>query len=104
MTDTYMMIKKAIQEKRSMYCSYNGYDRKVSPHVLGKTNGKEQALFYQFDGESERGLRGDGTDWKCFHVDKIEDARIIEDEFQTGTTKTDRRSSCVKDIDIEVIL
>ena len=55
----YNLIRQAIQNRQCVTCEYNGYLRKMTPHVIGTKNGKEQALFYQYGGESSSGLSFD---------------------------------------------
>ena len=98
----YTIIKKAIQERKSITCYYNGYMRKMSPHVIGEKNGTEQALFYQYGGESSSGLSTDSTkNWRCISVNKITDLSINSDGFQTSSNHSGTQT-CVDVIDVEV--
>jgi len=49
---TYELIRQAIEKKQCITCNYNGYSRKMTPHVIGTKKGKQQALFYQYGGQS----------------------------------------------------
>ncbi len=81
---------------------YNGYLRKASPHVLGTKNGPEQALFMQYDGESESGLSEDQrNNWRCFFLYKIKNPIINDDDFYTAKNHS-RKQSCVDIEDVVV--
>lgn len=99
---TYELIKLAILNKNCVTCVYNGYTRKMTPHVIGTKNGKRQALFYQYGGESSSGLSRDPVkNWRCIEIDKIEDIEINRDPFQTAHNHS-RTQTCVDIIDVEV--
>lgn len=99
---TYNLVRQAIQNKECITCNYNGYLRKMTPHVLGTKNGKQQALFYQYGGQSSSGLSSDPTkNWRCIPIDKIENLIINSDNFQTAHNHS-RTQTCVDNIDVEV--
>ena len=98
----YGLIKQAIQNRECITCSYNGYKRRMTPHVIGTKNGTEQALFYQYGGQSSSGLSSDPTkNWRCIPVNKIQDLRINSDSFQTAHNHS-RTQTCVDIVDVEV--
>jgi hypothetical protein len=98
----YDMLKEAIENKQCVTCNYNGYLRKMTPHVLGTKKGKEQALFYQYGGESSSGLSAvSAKNWRCIPVDNIEQLEINDDDFQTAHNHS-RSQTCVDIIDVEV--
>ena len=100
--NTYDLVKNAILNKQCVTCSYNGYLRKMTPHVIGTKNGTQQALFYQYGGESISGLSSDPTkNWRCIPIDKIVNLEINDDAFQTAHNHS-RTQSCVNQIDVEV--
>ena len=102
--DTYNLIKEAIIHKKQVYADYKGYSREMCPHTLGTKNGVPQALFYQFGGSSSKGLKGDGSDWRCIRLSDLQNISIKEGEWHTGKVLTNKRSSCVDvdAIDVEV--
>ena len=100
--DVYECIKQAIEQKKQVHANYKGYSREMCPHVLGTKHGVLQALFYQFGGSSSRGLKGDGSDWRCIKLQDLEKVSVKEGKWHTGKVKTDRRSSCVNAIHHEV--
>lgn len=99
---TYELVKQAIQNKQCVTCLYNGYLRKMTPHVIGTKRGTSQALFYQYGGQSSSGLSSDpAKNWRCIPIDKIEQLVINDDIFQTANNHS-RNQTCVDVIDAEV--
>lgn len=102
LTSTYELVKEAIKNKQSVTCYYNGYLRKMSPHVIGTKNGRQQALFYQYGGESEQGLNDNpNRNWRCIFIDKIKGISINDDDFETADNHS-QRQSCVDYVDVKV--
>jgi len=97
---TYELICHAIKNKLQVIASYNGYEREMCPHVIGTKNGREQALFFQFAGDSSRGLPPDG-EWRCIPIDGLEDVVTREGAWHTGYGHS-RPQTCVDDIEVEV--
>lgn len=99
---TYDFVRDAIVNKQCITCYYNGYLRKMTPHVIGTKKGVKQALFYQYGGDSSSGLSSDPLkNWRCIPIDKIENLSINSDEFQTANNHS-RTQTCVDIIDVEV--
>ena len=64
----YQLIRQAILEEKCMEATYKGFRRMMCPHTLGTNkNGEEQALFYQYDGQSSKGLDAPNSpkNWRC---------------------------------------
>lgn len=103
MNNDYEVIKQAIINKSSISANYKGYYREMSPHVIGTKNGRKQALFYQFGGESSSGtiLPNAKANWRCMPIEELSNLQIIDKGWHTvdshGTTQ-----SCVDVIDVEV--
>lgn len=98
----YSIIKQAILNRQCVTCSYNGYLRKMTPHVIGTKNGTEQALFYQYGGQSSTGLSTDPTkNWRCIPINKITNLSTNTDRFQTANNHS-RTQTCIDIIDAEV--
>lgn len=100
----FRLIRDAISTKSSVEAVYKGRRRQMSPHVLGWKQGREQALFYQFAGESKSGLSGaGGTDnWRCLPIDGLSELKILEGvEWHTAENHS-RPQTCVDKIAIEV--
>lgn len=78
----YEILKEAIEQKKSVSCTYDGYSRKMSPHTLGKNGERMNVLSVQYGGYTSKGpIIKD--DWKCLHLDKIMGLSINSDSFHT---------------------
>jgi predicted DNA-binding transcriptional regulator YafY len=100
LSDNYALIRQAILERRQVVATYDGYVREMCPHTLGTKNGRSQALFFQFAGESSQGLPADG-EWRCFVVDRLENLSVRDGGWHTGHRHS-QPQSCVDEIDVEV--
>ncbi len=99
---TYTSVRQAILNKQCVTCFYNGFLRKMTPHVIGTKNGKQQALFYQYGGQSSSGLSTDPkNNWRCIEIEKIEQLQTNSDPFQTANNHS-RTQKCVDIIDVEI--
>ncbi len=96
----FQTIREAIQNKRLIRCTYHGYAREMSPHVLGWKEGRETLLSFQFGGASSKGLPPSG-EWRCMIVEGIKDIRSFDGEWRTGANHS-RPQTCVDNIDTEV--
>lgn len=100
--NTYDLVRQAIINKQCVTCFYNGFLRKMTPHVIGTKKNIQQALFYQYGGESSSGLSTDPTqNWRCIPIDKIQQLSINDDTFQTSYNHS-KKQTCVDNIDVEV--
>ncbi|MFW2078843.1 hypothetical protein ACG94X_14200 [Acinetobacter sp. ULE_I010] len=103
MSIEYELVKKAILEKKQIFAIYQGYEREMCPHVIGRKNRKEQALFYQFGGESSTGtiVKGSTSNWRCIRVNELDNVRIVDGPWHTADNHS-RKQTCVDVIDAEV--
>lgn len=100
----YDLIRKAILEKKVVIATYNGYRREMCPHVIGfGPTGREQALFYQFGGQSSTGIETDGSsqNWRCIPLTGLRNVEIEEGGCHTAPNHS-RPQTCVSNIDVEV--
>jgi hypothetical protein len=67
---TYQIFRQAIVNKQQITCTYNGLYREICPHTLGHTACREQALSFQFAGQSSKGLPPQG-EWRCMKLDDV---------------------------------
>jgi hypothetical protein len=105
-TDIYQSIRQAIIEKKIVVATYSGLVREMCPHVLGLKNGKQQALFYQFGGESKsRPIEPDGSmaNWRCIELAKLSNIQLTAGPWHTAPNHS-RPVTCVDQIDVEVQL
>ncbi len=102
--DIYDLIAQAIARKQQVIATYNGYRREMCPHVLGlNKRGERQALFYQFAGDSSRGLGAPGSrhNWRCIPIDELGDVSVREGDWHSAPNHT-RPQTCVYQVDVEV--
>ena len=100
----YQLIRRAVAEKKIVVATYKNCRRWMCPHIIGKNRlGREQALFYQFRGESDHGLGPDGSssNWRCIPTDNLIDVSIISGEWHTAANHS-RSQTCVYYIDAQV--
>ncbi|MFU8773115.1 MAG: hypothetical protein ACNA8H_11930 [Anaerolineales bacterium] len=101
----YTLVRNAIINKQQVVATYNGCIREMCPHVIGIKNGRKQALFYQFGGESSSGviIPGAPQNWRCIPIEGLEDVNIRNGEWHTGDNHSGPQT-CVDEIDVEVVL
>lgn len=75
----------------------------MCPHVIGTKNGRKQALFYQFDGESSSGRISPNSksNWRCMPIDELSDVEVIDKGWHSAENHGTAQS-CVDVIDLEV--
>jgi hypothetical protein len=96
---SYALIRGAILDRRQVHATFQGRFRELCPHVLGTKNGRRQALFFQFGGQSRRGLPPGGG-WRCLPVDELTDVSVHEGPWY-GEDGYDPSQSCVDEVDVE---
>lgn len=99
-SQTFSIFREAVLNKKQISCIYRGLPREVCPHTLGYTSGREQALTFQFAGQSSSGLPPDG-EWRCMILDEVKDAKIKDGPWHTANAHG-RPQPCVKQVDVEV--
>lgn len=100
----YEIIRDAILNRKVITATYRGRVRVMCPHTLGTKHGRQQALFYQFAGDSSSGLGPDGDpeNWRCmFLVELSNVASQATSEWHTAPNHS-RPQVCVDQIDVEV--
>lgn len=102
---TYEIIKDAINNKKQIIATYQGYVRELCPHAIGTKNGREQALFYQFGGHSSSGtiVTGSPSNWRCLPLDGLSNISVQDGTWYTAGNHS-RTQSCIDWIDVEVSL
>ena len=105
-SEKYALVKGAILNKKSVSATYQGRPRLLCPHVLGADkDGNDQALFYQFGGESSsRPIQPDGSpnNWRCLTLDRLSDLKLVDGPWHTAPNHS-RPQTCVKTIHVKVI-
>ena len=101
----YEIVRDAINSHKIITATYRGRVRVMCPHVLGTKRGREQALFYQFAGDSSSGLGPDGDpeNWRCMFLDELSNVSSADatGEWHTAPNHS-RPQTCVDQIAAEV--
>ena len=101
---TYAIVRQAIIDRHQIVGIYGGFYRELCPHLIGTKNGKEQALFFQFAGETSDGGIADPSssqNWKCMQLSKFTKVEARPGPWYTADNHT-KPSTCVDSIDIQV--
>ena len=97
---TYLLIRGAIENECQITCMYQGHYRELCPHIIGRTNGEERLLAFQFGGHTSGALPTGGA-WKCFSMAGIRDVTAREGRWHTGSSHQSSQT-CVQDIDLDI--
>ncbi|TWH64751.1 hypothetical protein LX59_02098 [Azomonas agilis] len=105
MRTVYEIVRNAIANKEIIIATYQNHVREMCPHVIGRKNGREQALFYQFGGTSSSGpiVPDSPGNWRCIPIQGLSDVSSRAGTWHTGTNHS-RPQTCVDEIDLEVDL
>lgn len=101
---TYAIVRQAIHDKHQITAVYDGYYREMCPHAIGEKNGREQALFYQFGGETSKGPIKDPTaenNWRCLELSKLSNVTAVPGAWYSADNHS-TASTCIDDIHAEV--
>jgi hypothetical protein len=97
---SYIVIRRAIEERHSLTGYYDNYVRHFSPHILGLDGQSWPAVIvYQYDGGRREGLPR-GGDWCFFHVWGLNDLRRNDDRWMAGPGQRKPRHLIAK-VDIQ---
>jgi hypothetical protein len=97
---TYSLIRAAIGNERQITCTYQGYYREICPHIIGRKDGDERLLAFQFGGNTSSGLPPGGA-WKCFSIAEMNDVKARDGRWHTGTSHSTSQK-CVAEIDLDI--
>ena len=99
----YAIIREAIRNRQQITATYHSRRREMCPHVIGTTDGREHALFYQFAGGSRSGLEPDGSpeNWRCMFVDELTNVAARPGRWHSAPEHT-RQNNCVQTADVVV--
>lgn len=100
MSETLELLASAVRQKKQVLCDYQGYPRQLCVHAVGWKNGREQAMAFQFAGESSKGLPPGGQ-WRCMKVEEIENATLHDGEWHSSDDHS-KPQTCVDEILAEV--
>lgn len=101
--DNYTIIRNAILQKKQIFADYQGFSREFCPHAIGKKDGINKAMLYQFGGGSSQGqiTKDSSTNWRCIPIDKLTNVRAVEGKWHTFGNHS-QSQTCITQIDIEV--
>jgi len=101
MANNYAVLYEAIQNRHSVSATYNGLQREMCPHALGTNKkGGQQCLFFQFAGQSSKGLPP-GGEWRCIPIDGLTIVNVYDGPWHTGDNHS-KPQTCVANVDISV--
>ena len=91
---------EAMRAQRPLACIYQDHYREICPIMLGRTGLEEKALVFQFGGSTSQGpIRK--PDWKCFKLDEVRDAVLIEGRWRSGSDHSEAQH-CMKMVEYDV--
>lgn len=96
-TNTYALIRQAIEQRMHVLATYHGFHREMCPHSIGVNKwGEQQALFYQCAGQSSRELGPPGSpdNWRCLRIDELRDVSVRHGNWHSAPDHT-RPQTCV---------
>ena len=96
----YTLFEQAMQTRKQIVCTYQGYRRELCPIILGHSQGQEKALTYQFGGKSRSGLP-DGGEWRCLFLSGVSDIQLRDGPWISDSRHT-QPSTCVEEVDLDV--
>jgi len=101
--DIYQLLRTAAVSKRPIRGTYDGLDRWLCPHRLGRNHeGQLRALCYQYAGQSGSGLQAAGSpaNWRCIAVEKLSRVELLEDAWHTAPNHS-RPQTCIAEVDVD---
>ncbi len=101
------IIKKAMDERRSISAYYGRYFRKLSPYKLGTKKESYQCLFYQYGGESSKSIINSKSkyNWRCLKLDQLKQIQILDEPLQKPEIVSHKKpSQCVDNIIKEIYI
>jgi len=99
----YQLLRMAVMNKRPIRAAYNGRDRWLCPHRLGRNReGQLRVLCYQYGGQSGSGLQAAGSpaNWRCIVVEKLSRVELLVDAWHTAPNHS-RPQTCVAEVDVD---
>jgi hypothetical protein len=99
-SSAYKLFEQAMASRKQILCTYNGRSRELCPIILGRSQGQEKALTYQFGGESEKGLPPGGQ-WRCLWLSRVGNITLRDGPWHAGDSHN-RPQDCVEIVDLDV--
>ena len=82
-SSNYDLFEQAMRIRKQVFCMYDGYPRELCPIILGHSQGQENALTYQFGGQSRSGLPPGGQ-WRCLWLAKVSNVQLRDGPWFVG--------------------
>ncbi len=101
--EVYRILRAAVESRRPISAVYHNRHRLFCPHRLGlNKDGLPRVLCYQYEGESESGLKpmGSPDNWRCFALDQLRSVELLDGPWQTAPNHS-RPASCIVDADVD---
>jgi hypothetical protein len=101
--EIYRLVRTAVIGKRPIRALYNGRNRLLCPHRLGRNKaGQMRVLCHQYGGESGSGLEAPGSpaNWRCIALEKLSKVELLEDGWRTAPNHS-RPQTCVAVADVD---
>jgi uncharacterized protein (DUF4415 family) len=99
-SSAYKLFEQAMTSRKQILCTYNGRPRELCPIILGRSQGREKALTYQFGGESEKGLPPGGQ-WRCLWLSRVRNITLRDGAWHAGGSHN-QPQDCVDIVDLDV--
>ena len=97
----YLLVAKAMEQRRQLACLYQDRRRELCPVVLGWSDGREKLLAYQLGGESSRPLTTPETRWRCLFLDDTSELSLASGWPEIAAMHR-AGQSCVRDVDLDI--
>lgn len=106
MPTAFELLREAIQNRKQVIAYYQGKRREMCPHVLGYKDGRERCLFYQFAGESSKGIFPTQDprarqNWRCLFLDEISNIELRDGQWHSISWHS-KRQTCIDRVEIQV--
>ena len=99
-TPTYKAFREAMLREQQVTCMYKGFYRELCPVIIGRSDGVEKVLAYQFGGASRKGLPRRG-EWRCLDLSEVRDPELGDGPWHEGSGHT-AEQTCVKEVDLDI--
>jgi hypothetical protein len=100
-SEAYKLIRLAVLNRSIVAGWYAGHYREMCPHVLGLTEGREKAFFYQFGGTSSKNLDASGSEgnWRCLFIEQLSLVKIYSGRWHSSLRGCSDQK-CVEVVDV----
>jgi len=100
-SETYELFHEAMSKRQPITCTYDGLRRELCPIILGRTDGEERVLAFQFAGETHNGPVRPSGEWKCLRLASVQNAELGTGKWHAGEQHSTTQT-CIKEVDYDV--